>query len=260
MRGDQAEGKWSRIPDGACAGPENLEGSVILVTGATGGIGQVATRALADSGATLIILARTIARLEKLHDEILSETGVKPILHPLDLAGAAESDFGEMASAIQSEFGRLDGIFHAAAELGDLRPLGEIETVRWHRLITVNMTAPIMLTRALLPVMTNSGGGQVIFTDDSAAGPGKPFWGAYGIAKAGLRHYSAMLEAEMSGFGIRARCYSPGPVRTNIRLKAYAGELPDSLALPESKTAEIKALFSSLRPEQEPQGRIARCP
>lgn len=221
-----------------------LEASVIVITGATGGIGQVAAKTLAKAGASLVLIARSIPRLEALYDEMAAEGLAQPALHPLDLSGATEADFVTMAQAIRSEFGRLDGMIHGAAELGDLRPEREIDWNRWQRQFTVNLTAPILMTRTLVPLMIESGGGQILFMDDSSCGAGKAFWGGYGVAKAGLRHYASMLTAELSTFGVCAQCYAPGPVKTNIRLRAYAGENPENLPSPETKAGEILSFFT----------------
>ncbi len=221
-----------------------LENKVILVTGATGGLGKAAALALAKAGATTILLARKIPRLENVYDEIVAMGAPTPAIYPLDLAGASETDYVEMAERVSASLSGLSGIFHGAAELGELSPFRDAESGSWQRLIHVNLTAPIFLTKAFLPALQASRAGRVIFADDSATGAGKAFWGAYGVAKAGLRSFAQTLDAEMSGFGIRSSCYAPGPIRTAIRLRAYPGERPDLLDAPETRSEAIVNLFT----------------
>jgi len=223
-----------------------LENRIILVTGASGGLGRAAALALAKAGATTVLLARKIPRLENVYDEIVAQGGSTPALYPLDLAGASEADYAEMAERVVESLGGLHGIFHGAAELGALRPFRDVESGLWQRLIHVNLTAPIFLTQALLPALQASGEGRIVFVDDTATGEGKAFWGAYGVAKAGLRSFAQSLNAEMGGFGIHSSCYAPGPIRSGIRLRAYPGERPDLLDPPESRGDDLVQLFSPI--------------
>jgi NAD(P)-dependent dehydrogenase (short-subunit alcohol dehydrogenase family) len=211
-----------------------LTDRIIVITGATGGLGRVAALTLAGAGATLVLIARKVPRLENLYDEILKSGGPQPAIYPLDLAGANEADYAEMAQRIRESLGPVHGIFHAAAELGALKPFQEVDGATWQRLIHVNLSAPVFLTQSLLSSLKETAEGTVVFVDDSATGEGKAFWGAYGVAKAGLRSFAKMLHAEMEGFGVRATCFTPGPIRSPIRLRAYPGESLDQL-----KSAEL---------------------
>lgn len=210
-----------------------LEGRVILVTGATGALGSVAAKACAQAGATVVLLGRTVRKLELLYDAILAAGAPKPAIYPLDLSGATENDYAELAEALTRELGGLHGLMHCAAELGHLGPLADIDGMRWQRLLHINLTAPFLLTQALIPLMTKAGEGKVIFVGDSAVGDGKAFWGAYGVAKSGLATYSRILDEESASFGVRAKVFTPGPMRSPIRLRAYPGE--SLAALPEPR-------------------------
>ena len=210
-----------------------LEGRVILVTGATGALGSVAAKACAQAGATVVLLGRTVRKLEILYDAILAAGAPKPAIYPLDLSGATENDYAKLAEALTRELGGLHGLMHCAAELGHLGPLADIDGMRWQRLLHINLTAPFLLTQALIPLMTKAGEGKVIFVGDSAVGDGKAFWGAYGVAKSGLATYSRILDEESASFGVRAKVFTPGPMRSPIRLRAYPGE--SLAALPEPR-------------------------
>ena len=210
-----------------------LEGRVILVTGATGALGSVAAKACARAGATVVLLGRTVRKLEILYDAILASGAPKPAIYPLDLSGATENEYAELAEALAGEFGGLQGLMHCAAELGHLGPLRDIDGARWQRLLHINLTAPFLLTQALIPLMTKAGEGKVIFVGDSAVGDGKAFWGAYGVAKSGLATYCRILDEESASFGVSAKVFTPGPMRSPIRLRAYPGE--SLAALPEPR-------------------------
>ena len=223
----------------------SMEGRIILVTGASGALGSVAAKACAEAGATVVLLARNISRLEKLYDEILAAGGKTPAIYPLDLAGASEQDYAELAAVLKEELGGLHGLIHCAAELGQLMPLSEIDSTRWQRLLQVNLTAPFMLTRAVTELLIDSGDASVIFVGDSGVGDGKAFWGAYGVAKRGLAGYAHILNEERQSFGLRAEVFVPGPMRSPIRLRAYPGELPNALPSPGLHAESILRLLGS---------------
>ena len=223
----------------------SMEGRIILVTGATGALGSVAAKACAEAGATVVLLARNISRLEKLYDEIVASGGKTPAIYPLDLAGANEQDYADLAAVLSKELGGLNGLMHCAAELGQLMPLSEIDSTRWQRLLQVNLTGPFMLTRAVTELLIESGDASVVFVGDSGVGDGKAFWGAYGVAKLGLAGYAHILNEERQSFGLRAEVFVPGPMRTPIRLRAYPGELPNSLPAPALHAESILRLLGS---------------
>jgi NAD(P)-dependent dehydrogenase (short-subunit alcohol dehydrogenase family) len=105
------------LPDPDRAAPPDLAGRVVLVTGATGGIGAPLARACAARGATVVLHARAVAPLEKLYDEIVEAGDPEPVILPLDLAKAEAADFGNVAAALEAQFQRLDGLVHTAAML-----------------------------------------------------------------------------------------------------------------------------------------------
>jgi len=224
---------------------QSLEGRVILVTGATGALGSVAAKVSAQAGATVVLLGRHIRKLEKLYDEIVNDGGRTPAIYPLDLAGAGEQDYINLAETLRQELGGLHGLMHCAAELGHLMPFTEVDGARWQRLLQVNLTAPFLLTRAVSKLLIESGNASVVFVGDSAVGEGKAFWGAYGVAKLGLAGYAHILNEESESFGLRAHVFIPGPMRSPIRLRAYPGEHPDSLPAPETHAEPILRLLGS---------------
>ena len=222
-----------------------LDGRTVLITGASGTLGSVAAKAAAAAGATVVLMGRNVPRLEQLYDAILAAGGPTPALYPLDLAGASEADYAGLAATVQQELGGLHGLLHGAAELGHLSPLTEFDASHWQRLLHVNLTAPFLLTRAVTPLLLASGGGSVVFLGDSGVGDGKAFWGPYGIAKLGLAGLARMFNAELENRGVRATLFTPGPMRSAIRLRAYPGENLASLATPDTHAAPLMALLGN---------------
>lgn len=197
-----------------------LDGRIVLVAGAAGGLGSAAALACAQAGATLVLLGRKLAPLNRLYDAVKA-VGPEPILYPLDLEGASPDDFDQLGQAIDGEFGRLDGLLHCAAEFKGLTPLAHTDPANFARAIHVDLTARWWLTQACLPLLAKSDAGAAVFVLDDPARSGGAFWGGYGIAQAGQAALIRMLQAELGEHGPRISGLQPGPMRTNLRAKAY---------------------------------------
>ena len=197
-----------------------LDGRIVLVAGAAGGLGSAAAVACAKAGATLVLLGRKLAPLNRLYDAVKA-AGPEPILYPLDLEGASPDDFDQLGQAIDGEFGRLDGLLHCAAEFRGLTPLSHTDPADFARAIHVDLTARWWLTQACLPLLAKSEAGAAVFVLDDPARSGGAFWGGYGIAQAGQAALVRMLQAELGEHGPRISGLQPGPMRTNLRAKAY---------------------------------------
>ncbi len=161
-----------------------LKDRIILVTGAGDGIGKVAAKIYAQYGATVILLGKTIEKLEVVYDEIEQENGPQPAIYPMNLESATAKDYEDMQLTLDKEFGRLDGILHNAALLGSLTPIAQYDMQHWGKVMQVNLNAPYMLTRMSLPLLEKSDNASVVFTSDDVGIKGKAYWGAYGISKA----------------------------------------------------------------------------
>ncbi len=208
-----------------------LKNRVILVTGAANGIGAGCAKACAQFGATVILLDLNIHALEKIYDEIEQAGYPQAAIYPLNLEGAAEKDYLDLADTIQREFGRLDGLVNNAAMLGALIPTAHFETELWLRIIQVNLNAPFVLTRSCLNLLMNGGDASIVFSSDSAGRHGRAYWGAYGVSKAGLECMMQTLADEVeTNTKIRVNSIDPGPVATSLRSLAYPGENPAKIA------------------------------
>lgn len=211
--------------------PDLLAGRVVLVTGAARGIGRAAARAFAAHGASVVLLDHAQRPLDVLYDEIEQAGHPQPAIVTLDLATATVEDYEAAASKIGQAFGRLDGLLHNAAELGALAPIELYDLGLWARVFSVNLHAPLLLTRACLPWLKRSADASVVFTSADVGRRGRAYWGAYGVACAALEGLTQILAAELEAGGrIRVNSLDPGPVRTALRAQAYPGE--DARALP----------------------------
>ncbi|WP_374605393.1 SDR family NAD(P)-dependent oxidoreductase [Arenimonas sp.] len=200
-----------------------LAGRVILVTGAHGGLGAEAAKACARAGATVVLLGRKLPKLNRVYDAVKA-LGPEPALYPVDLAGADPADYAQLAEKIAAELGGLHGVLHCAAEFTGLAPLEATEPEAFVRCLHVNLTAPWLLTQACLPWLRKSGDSAVVFTTDDPARVGKAYWGAYGLAKQGLAALVRQLSAETDQTPVRVCGLEPGPMRTDLRARAYADE------------------------------------
>ena len=203
---------------------------VILITGAGGGLGSTAAIALAKNGAHIILLDNNVKKLEAVYDAILAANGPEPILYPFDLAGANENEYQELADRIDEKYGSLQGLLHSAAEFSAFTPLAIHGTKEWGHILNVNLNAPFLLTRVLLPVLQKSSQASVVFTSDSSARQAKAYFGAYGVSKIALEGLSGILAEELeSSRKIRVNVLIPGPVDSPLRKRAYPGENKEKL-------------------------------
>lgn len=223
-----------------------LAARVILIAGAAGTLGSAAAAACATEGATVILLDKHIGRLEKVYDSILAGGHPQPAIYPLDLVGATERDYAELAATIAREFGALHGLLHTAAELGTLGPANDLTMAEVERLFRINCSAPLQLTRALLDLMQRTGDASIVFTSDSSARRAKAFWGAYGISKLAIEGFSSILADEVEQGGkIRVNTLIPGPFRSPIHLRAFPAGDWEALPGPEQPAASLIYLVSS---------------
>jgi NAD(P)-dependent dehydrogenase (short-subunit alcohol dehydrogenase family) len=206
-------------------GPMPLANRVVLVTGASGALGDAASRACAQAGATMVLLGRRVPKLNRLFDAIAG-IGPQPAIYPLDLLGASPSDYAELAQRIESEFGRLDGILHAAAEFRGLTPLANTEPEDFVNALHVNVGAPFLLTQACLPLLRRAPDSAIVFVIDDLARIGRAYWGGYAVAKHALVGMVKVLADELENSPVRVSALQPGPMQTPLRAKAFMTEAP----------------------------------
>ena len=215
---------------------------VILVTGATGGFGKAISLALARYGATVILLARNLRLVEALYDEIEQSGCPVPAIYPMNLEGASEHDYEELANNVTNQLGRLDGMIHCAAMLGGPTLFAQSDTDTWYKVHQVNLHAPYLLTRACLPLLAKSESGSILFMVDDKTGA---YWDAYQVSKQGLTAMAGLLAREYDGSGLRINCYNPGKTRTSLQVRAYpAADENDRLPQPEDHVDSLLYIMS----------------
>jgi NAD(P)-dependent dehydrogenase (short-subunit alcohol dehydrogenase family) len=221
-------------PEGFLPRPDLLKDRVLLITGAGYDIGAAVAQAAAACGATVILLGRQVRPLEVVYDAIEAAGGPQPAIYPLNLETAGEAEYSLLAQRLAIEFGRLDGVLHAAAELGTLSPINFYRPEEWNKVLQTNLTAPFLLTRAVLELLKQSADASVLFTSADVGRQGRAYWGAYGVAYAGVENLAQSLAAELEeNTPIRVNTIDPGKVRTELRARAYPGEDPSLLPTPD---------------------------
>ena len=235
------------IPGNFIATPELLNDQVILVTGATGGFGKAVSTALARHGATVILLARNLRLVEALYDEIEQAGGPTPAIYPMNLEGATEHDYAELANNLESQLGRLDGMIHCAATLGAPTVFAQSDATAWYQVHQVNLHAPYLLTRACLPLLSSAPKASLLFMVDDKPGA---YWDAYQVSKQGLVAMAGLLAREYEGSNLHVNCFNPGKTRTSLQIRAYpAADNNDQLPLPEDHLDTFLYLMSALAKE-----------
>ncbi len=239
----------AQIPAGYMPADSLLRGRVILVTGAGGGVGSATALAAAALGATVVLLGRNVKKLEKVYDAIEATGGARPAIYPMNLAGATWNDMSEMVGTLERELGRLDGLVHAAAHFTVFSPLSDLVPRDWMESLQVNLTAAYTLTRLCLPLLLHADDAGVVFLSDPSGREGKPYRGAFGVAKYALegmiQGWALELEQRPQ---LRLNAYDPGPLRTFLRLKGYPGE--DAQTVPPPETA-VPGLIYLLGPDSK---------
>jgi NAD(P)-dependent dehydrogenase (short-subunit alcohol dehydrogenase family) len=215
--------------------PDNLlRDRIILITGASDGIGKALAVECARLGAQVILHGRNVKKLEHVYDQITSIDGApRPSIAVLDLASANAESYTTLAKSIEDEFGRLDGLVHNAGILGDRFSIEQYDAVTWQRVMHVNVTAAFALTQVLLPLLQKSGDASIIFTSSGVGRQGKAFWGAYSVSKFATEGLSQVLAEEHRHTALRVNCINPGATRTDMRLAAYPAEDRDALHTPQ---------------------------
>jgi NAD(P)-dependent dehydrogenase (short-subunit alcohol dehydrogenase family) len=223
-----------------------LAGRVILITGATSGLGRALAIESARAGATVILSGRNRSKLERVYDEIESLNAPQPAIAVLDLASATAVEYDAVQRTIGAEFGKLDGLVHSAGILGDRTPLEQYDVPTWCKVLHVNLTAPFILTQVMLPELRKSPDASVIFVSSGVVRNTRPYWGAYAVSKAALESVRLMWSQELEGdSNLRINSVNPGRMRTPMRAAAYPAEDQATLPTPAQVTAAFLYLLSA---------------
>jgi NAD(P)-dependent dehydrogenase (short-subunit alcohol dehydrogenase family) len=215
--------------------PEHFSDRVIMVTGATRGIGKAVATQLVRLGATVILHGRRARALDALYHE-LKALGPEPAVADLDFERAQGDAYQQLTDEIETRYGRLDGLLHNAGILGDRSPIEDYDIGLWQRVLHVNLTAPFILTRCVVPLLRQSDDGSLVFTTSGVGNHGRAFWGAYSASKFGTEGLAQILAEENEAGPIRCNLVNPGGTRTDMRRHAYPAEDPTTLPAPDDIT------------------------
>ncbi|MEH3411419.1 YciK family oxidoreductase [Phytobacter diazotrophicus] len=215
-----------------------LRNHIILVTGASDGIGKEAALTYARYGARVILLGRNEDKLRAVAGQIASEGGQATSLYTLDIATCTPDDCQRLANEITQHYPRLDGVLHNAGVLGDVCPMSEQQPAVWDNVMQVNVNATFYLTQALLPLLLKAESGSLVFTSSSVGRQGRANWGAYAASKFATEGMMQVLAEEYQN-RLRVNCINPGGTRTQMRASAFPSEDPQKLKTP----ADIMPLY-----------------
>jgi NAD(P)-dependent dehydrogenase (short-subunit alcohol dehydrogenase family) len=211
-----------------------LADRIVLITGASDGIGRALAVHAAGLGAQVILHGRNVAKLEKVYDEVEAIDGApRPSIAVVDLESANSESYTSLAQSVDAEFGRLDGLVLNASILGDRFSIDQYDAVMWQKVMHVNVTSVFAMTQVLLPLLQQAEDPSVIFTSSGVGRKGRAFWGAYAVSKFAVEGLSQVLADEHRHGKLRANCINPGATRTGMRLAAYPAEDRDKLKRPE---------------------------
>lgn len=211
-----------------------LRDRIILITGASDGIGKALALHAASLGAQVILHGRSVPKLEKVYDTIEDIEGApRPSIAVMDLESANAESYTTLAQSIEAEFGRLDGLVLNASILGERYSIEQYDAVLWQKVMHVNVTSIFAMTQVFLPLLQESADPSVIFTSSGVGRTGRAHWGAYAVSKFATEGFSQVLADEHRHGKLRSNCINPGATRTSMRLAAFPAEDRNALKRPE---------------------------
>lgn len=225
-----------RIPENYAPSDDLFSDRVVLVTGATRGIGKAVAIGLAKHGATVLLHGRNAAVLDQLYEEI-RQFAPEPAVAVLDLERAQGDEYMALTHEIESRYGRLDGLLLNAGMLGDRSPIEYYDIGVWQRVMHVNVNTQFILLRCLIPLLKRSADATILLTTSGVGNKGRAFWGAYAVSKFATEGLAQVLAEELENSSVRVNYVNPGATRTRMRAHAYPGEDPLKLPAPEAIVA-----------------------
>ena len=222
--------------------PRPLSDRVALVTGASRGIGAAVALELAQAGAHVVAVARTVGGLEELDDKIKAAGGSATLV-PLDVKDS--EGIARLALALNERYQRLDVLIGNAGILGPLSPLVHVEPKDWDNLIAVNITANYQLIRCMDALLKRSLAGRAVFLTSGVAHMGRAYWGPYAASKAALEILARTYAAECATTSVRINLFAPGPTRTRMYASAFPGIDPLTLPTPDEIAKTIVPMCSA---------------
>jgi len=227
-----------------------LSDRIALVTGASRGIGAALALELAQAGAHVVAVARTVGGLEELDDRIKAAGGSATLV-PLDMKDS--EGVARLALALDERYGRLDVLVGNAGLLTTPSPVGHIEPKQWDDVMAVNVTANWQLIRTCDALLKASTAGRAVFVTSAVAYFARPYFALYAASKAALDALVRTYAAECASTNVRVNLFSPGQTRTRMMATAFPGLDPQTLRPPEEV---VKAIVPLCLPDCTQNGQI----
>lgn len=191
----------------------DLTGRVALVTGGNKGLGKAMARGLAEFGADVVIASRHELELKAALDEILAGTGRQGAYHVADMANRA--DVKALARFALDRMGKVDILINNAG-MNAPQAIDEITDETWDRVVEVNLTSVMALTREIVPQMKQRRWGRVVHISSVMAQTSKEKRNAYSATKAALMGLVRASALDLGPFGVTVNCIAPGPFLTDM--------------------------------------------
>ena len=220
----------------------NVEGKVVLITGASRGLGAALARTLARRGAKVVLVARDEAALEDVAQGIRREGGEAHVV-PGDVGD--KTAVHRIAGVAAAAAGPIDVLVHNASTLGPvpLRLLLDTDCEDLEHALSVNLVGPFRLTKVVAGSMALRGGGLVVHVSSDASVNAYARWGAYSVSKAALDHLGRVLAVELADYGVKIIGVDPGEMRTRMHEDALPGADPATLAAPEDVAEKLASII-----------------
>ncbi len=219
-----------------------------LITGAAQGLGKALSTQLVQHGHQVILLDKNQKELNALYDELNSELVA---LYPMDLLGSTLNDYEDLQENLEKEFGHLDGVILNAAVLPAFAQVDQFDYQQWYEIIQINLNANFHLIQNTLPLLINAtGGGKLLAVLDESVKKHPAYYGAYGVAKAGLEQLMITLAAEQTHSEIDVYTALLEPFATSNRGRLFPGENPMKLPMPDKIAQRILAQLLENKPHK----------
>ena len=208
-----------------------LEGKVALVTGGGRGLGRATALALAEQGAKVAALARSLPEVEETARQVRQQYGIgRSLAIQADVTN--ERDVREAFDTIRRRWGGVDILINNAGDMGATKPVTSLSLAEWQHAIDVNLTGTFLCSREAFHDMARRRNGRIINVSSDSAYIAVPSMGPYSIAKAAVEHFTRLLAAEGALVGVVAIALRPGIVDTRMQEELRSrppGEMPPEL-------------------------------
>ncbi|UAJ65379.1 YciK family oxidoreductase [Candidatus Schneideria nysicola] len=223
-----------------------LDNYIILVTGASDGIGRSVAISYAKYGARLILLSRNEKKLLSVKQTIEKMGYKEAMILPFDLACQDPKEYQNLINKIaKKNISHIDGLLNNAGLLGTIMPIAQQDPFHWKQVIDVNINGTFMITQTFLPLLLNARSPSIIFTTSSVGRKGRAHWGAYAVSKFATEGMMQVLSHEYDPTLLRVNCINPGAIRTHMRASAFPNENPMNLKSPNDITLIYLYLMGS---------------